>query len=78
VRAKEKAKTVADEVQPPTNMLVKVERTNSVAPAKAKPMIETQVLTQEPEFNLWPWLGGGVFICIVAVLLAGRSKRQRK
>ena len=32
----------------------------------------------QPEFNLWPFVGAGVLMCVIAVIILGRQKRKRR
>jgi hypothetical protein len=78
IRQKQAKQVATDTVEPPTNEVVKVERTNEVAPKSAPPAeAEVQVVQQPAPMNLWPFLGVGVLACVIVTVLLARQKKRK-
>lgn len=79
IRKKQATNTVADTVEPPVAEIVsKSARTNEVAPKPIQAEVAVEVQPERVGFNVWPWLGMGVLMCVVAVIILGRSKQRRR
>jgi hypothetical protein len=61
-----------------TNATTKIITTNSNQEKPAVVIAKVETHGEQPEFNLWPFLGLGFVVCVIVTLLIGRNKTNKR